>query len=122
LGQAAFTNFSPYTQDLESAACGNQTMSRLKRILIVMGIAVVVGGIYFWIFGVQTMSALMVRYTYRKIPQVSKVPVPLPDLSVSSVAHKHLSRLGYEFELPWDDVDEQKDKTVGAIHVSYFRF
>jgi hypothetical protein len=86
-----------------------------------MGIAVVVGGIYFWLFGVQTMSALMVRYTYRKIPQVSKVPLQLPDSAVSNVTHKRLSRLGYEFELPWDDVDEQKDKTVGAIHVSYFR-
>jgi hypothetical protein len=96
-------------------------MSRLKRILIVMGIAVVVGAIYFCLCGVQTMSTLVVHYAYRKIPQVSKVPVPLPDFSVSSVPHKRLSRLGYEFELPWDDVDESKDKTVGAIHVSYFR-
>jgi hypothetical protein len=99
----------------------HQTMSRFKRILIVMGVVVVVGGLYFWVFGVQTLSALMVQYTYRKIPQVSKVPVPLPDLSVSNLPHKRLSRLGYEFELPWDDVDESKDKTVGAIHVSYFR-
>jgi len=40
---------------------------------------VVVGGLYFSLFGVQTSSALMVQYTYRKIPQVSKAPVPLPD-------------------------------------------
>lgn len=96
-------------------------MSRRKRILIGLGTAVIFGGMYLWFFGVQTACALMVRYTYRKMPDVAKTPVPLPDLSISSVRHGTASYLGYEFELPWDDVDEQKDKTSGAIHVSYSR-
>lgn len=96
-------------------------MSRRKRIFIGLGTTVIVSGIYLWFFGIQTASALMVRYTYRKMPDVAKTPVPLSDLSISNVRHRTASYLGYEFELPWDDVDEQKDKTSGAIHVSYSR-
>jgi hypothetical protein len=96
-------------------------MSRWKRILICVGIVVVLGGVYLWFFGVQTTSSLMVRYQFRKLPDVAKTPVPLSDLSISSVPHRAVCYFGYEFELPWDDVDEEKDKTVGTIHVTYFR-
>lgn len=96
-------------------------MSKWKRALITIGVVVIVGGVYLWLFGVQTASALIVRYTYRKMPDVAETPVPLSDLSISKVPHRHLSYFGYEFELPWDDVDEQKDKTFGTIHVSYSR-
>lgn len=96
-------------------------MPRWKRILIWAGIAAFAGGIYLWFFGVQTTSALMVRYQFRKLPDVAKTPVPLSDSSISSVSHRTASYFGYEFELPSDDVDEKKDKNFGTIHVSYFR-
>src|ERR1700683_567360 len=103
-------------------------MSRPKRILIYLGIVVTVGGFYLWFFGEQTVSAIVVRYGSRKIPGLSKAPAPLPDLTVSPVPHKRLSYFGYEFELPWDDVDEQKDKmyaqkdkTFNTVHVTFFR-
>src|ERR1700731_1915120 len=98
-----------------------EPMSRRKRILIGLGTAVIVGATYLWFFGVQTACALMVRYTYRKMPEVAKTPIPLSDLSISETRHRTASYFGYEFELPWDDVDEQKDKTVGTIHISYSR-
>lgn len=96
-------------------------MSRWKRTLVALGIAAAVCGIYLWLFGVQTMSALMVRYSYRKMPDVAKTPVPLSDSSISNVPHKRVSYFGYELELPWDDVDDAKDKTTGTIHISYSR-
>jgi hypothetical protein len=95
-------------------------MSKWKRILIALGIVVVFAAVYLPFFGVQTMCALTVRYWYRKTPDVAKTPVVLKDLSVSDVPHRKLSYFGYEFEIPWDDLDEQKGKTVGTIHVSYF--
>ncbi|MGH9698441.1 MAG: hypothetical protein ACRD52_03175 [Candidatus Acidiferrales bacterium] len=82
---------------------------------------VLVGGVYLWFFGVQTTCALTVRYFCRKMPDVAKIPLPLSDLSISKVPHRTVSYFGYEFELPWDDVDEKKDKTVGTIHISYSR-
>ena len=96
-------------------------MSKWKRVLITIGVVVIVGGVYLWLFGVQTASALIVRYSYRKMPDVAKTPVRLSDLSISKMPHRQVSYFGYEFELPWDDVDEQKDKTFGTIHVSYSR-
>lgn len=98
-----------------------RAMSRWKRILMWVGFVVVLGGVYLWFFGVQTTSALMVRYKFRKLPDVAKTPVPLSDLSISSVPHRVVIYFGYEFELPWDDVDEARDKTVGTIHVTAFR-
>lgn len=95
-------------------------MSRWKRILAWVGIVVVVSGVYLWLFGFQTASALMVRYKYRKLPDVVKTPCPLPDLSISRQPHRTVSYFGYEFELPWDDVNEARDKTVGTIHVGAF--
>jgi hypothetical protein len=95
-------------------------MSKRKRILIALGIAVIVGGMYLWFFGVQTMCALTARYYYRKMPAVARTPVALSDSSISNVPHRRVVYFGYEFEIPWDDIDEQKDKTVGTIHVSYF--
>lgn len=96
-------------------------MSGRKRILIILGIVVFVSGTYLWFFGFQTASALMVRYAFRNTPEVTKIPVPLPDLSVSTVSHKTVFYFGYEFELPWDDVDQQKDKTFGTVHITYSR-
>ncbi len=95
-------------------------MSKPKRILIALGITVLVGGTYIRFFGVQTISSLMVRYTYRKMSDVAKTPVPLPDSSISNVAHRKMSYFGYEFEVPWDDIDEQKSKTAGTIRLTYF--
>lgn len=95
-------------------------MSTRKRILVALAIVVVAGGIYTWFFGVQTGCALIARYNYRKVPEALMVPTPLPDSSTSKVAHREVSYFGYEFELPWDDVDDQKSKTVGQIHVTAF--
>jgi len=96
-------------------------MSTLKGILIWAGFVVVAGGIYVWLFGVQTATALIVRYKFRGFPDVAETPAPLSDLSISTERHKVVSYFGYEFELPWDNVDEAKDKTFGTVHVTYFR-
>lgn len=94
--------------------------SRWVRILIGFGVFVVAAVIYFWFYGPQTGMALVARYKIGKVPGVWKTPVPLTDQSVSNIAHKKVSYFGYELELPWDDVDEQKEKIVNTIHVTYF--
>src|ERR1700683_253106 len=96
-------------------------MSRWKRTLLALGSTVILVGVFGWFFGFQTMSALEVRYECRKLPDVAKTPIALADLSISTVPHKKVTYFGYEFELPWDDVDESKDKTAGQIHVGVFR-
>lgn len=89
-------------------------MSRRIRVLVGLGIAVLACGIYAWFFGVQTFIALEARYIARKMPVVRSVPVELSDLSVSQTSGKKLYYFGYEFEVPWDDIDEAKSRTIGG--------
>jgi hypothetical protein len=96
-------------------------MSRRKHILFGFGIAIIIAGAYLWLFGVQSMCALTVRYWSWKMPVVARTPVELSDSSTSNTQHKKEAYFGYEFEIPWDDADEQKDRTVGSIHVSAFQ-
>jgi hypothetical protein len=96
-------------------------MSRWKRTLLALAITFIFAGVYCWLFGFQTMSALVVGYEYRKLPEAARTPTALADVAISSVPHKQVTYFGYEFELPWDDVAEPKDKTTGQIHVGAFR-
>jgi hypothetical protein len=89
-------------------------MSRWMRILVWLGIAVVACCTFFWFFGVQTLFALEARYIGRKSPVVKRVPIELSDLSVSQTTGKKLSYFGYEFEVPWDDIDESKGRIIGG--------
>lgn len=77
-------------------------------------------GIYVWLFGVQTGAAIFARYKFRGMPDVSMAPVPLTDVSVAVTPHTRVSYFGYQFELPCNDIDEQKSKTVGRIHITAF--
>lgn len=88
-------------------------MTRWKRILVGLGVTVLLCGVYLWFFGIQTAIALETRSIARKMPVVRKVPVELPDSSVSGAPGKKLSYFGYEFEIPWDDIDEAKSRAIG---------
>ncbi len=89
-------------------------MATRRRKLVSWGIAVVVCVIYGWLFGVQTLFAIEARYIAHKEPVVWKVPVELQDLSVSQTPGRKLSYFGYEFEVPWDDVDDAKSRITGG--------
>jgi hypothetical protein len=89
-------------------------MSRRKRTLTVLAIAVVTGVAYLWFFGPQTFFALQTRKIGWQIPIVRSVPAELQDLSVSTAPGQKLSFMGVEFEVPWDDVDQNKSRIVGT--------
>lgn len=90
-----------------------EPLSRHMCLLVGLGITVLVCGVYLWLFGVQTAIALETRYIARKMPVVKKVPVEPSDSSVSHAPGKKLSYFGYEFEVPWADIDEAKSRTIG---------
>jgi hypothetical protein len=89
-------------------------MSRWTRVLISFGIAAVACGTYLWFFGTQTFFVLEARNTARKLPFVKQTPIELTDLSISQAPGMKLSYFGYEFEIPWTDIDEEKTKIVGG--------
>jgi len=84
-----------------------QIVRLLRRILItaVVTLAVVFVGVY-WIAPVALSF-----YAAQKAPPVaSMVPTDLKDKSVSQAPGKKLSYFGYEFAVPWSDLDETQTK------------
>ncbi len=96
-------------------------MSKRGRVLFWLGAFVLLSFAYLWCFGVQTFFLLQTRKIARKAPVARNVPVELSDLSISPAPGKKLSYLGYEFEVPWKDVDEEKSKVTGNIVAIVFR-
>jgi len=79
----------------------------LRRILVTLAItsAVVFVGVE-WIAPVA-----LSYYGARKAPAVARVvPTELKDQTVSQASGSRLSYFGYEFEVPWNDLDEAQTK------------
>lgn len=82
----------------------------MSRILIGLGVAILVCAVYLWFFGFQTMMVWEMHNLAKRAPVVKLTPRSLPDSSVSQVKGKTLTYFGYQFEVPWDDVDDSKTK------------
>jgi hypothetical protein len=93
-------------------------MRRWKRILVPLGIMVVTCVGYLWFFGTQTFFVLEAHNVARKLPFVKRTPVVLPNASVSQESGMNLSYFGYDFEVPWTDLDKEKTKIVGGNKVN----
>jgi hypothetical protein len=89
-------------------------MSRWKRVLISFGIVIVACVTYLWLFGTQTFFVLEAHSAAQKLPFVKLTPIELTDLSVSQAPGMKLSYFGYEFEIPWTDIDKEKTKVIGG--------
>src|SRR5215472_5397336 len=89
-------------------------MSRWKRGLMSFGIVVVACVTYAWLFGTQSFLVLEAHTVARKLPLVKRTPMELTDLSISQAPGMNLSYFGYEFEVPWIDIDREKTKIVGG--------
>jgi hypothetical protein len=94
---------------------------RLRRILISLGAIVLLCVLYAWFFGLQTMALFETRKLARRAPIVKETPRPLPDTSISWPPGTKLSYFGYEFEVPWSDLDDPKTKRGGKNVVLTFR-
>ena len=88
-------------------------MSKWKRRLLWAGGILTVCVVYLWFFGTQTFFTLWARNVGRKVPIVKTVPVDLKDLSISQAKGERVSFMGGEFEVPWDDVEQEKTRVVG---------
>jgi hypothetical protein len=95
-------------------------MSRWTRVLISFGIMGVACVTYLWLFGTQTFLVVEAHNISRKLPFVNRTPVELTDLSISRAPGLTLSYFGYEFDVPWTDIDEAKTKIIGGNKVIIF--
>ena len=86
-------------------------MRILRRIVVTVALTVTI------IFvGVSWVALVALSfYAARKVPPVARVvPTDLKDTSVSEAPGTKLSYFGYEFEVPWSDLDESQTKLYPA--------
>lgn len=82
-------------------------MRLLRRILLALAIILAVVFVTMhWIVPVALSF-----YAAHKAPAIARVvPIDLKDHTISTITGKSLSYLGYQFEVPWTDVDETQTK------------
>lgn len=100
---------------------GRRGLSKRQRKWLVRVNVVLVAGFCVWHFGVAALFVVETRYVGWKFPAVKNAPVELTDSSISEAAGRKLSYFGYEFEVPWDDLDEGKTKQIGKMQLIAFR-
>jgi hypothetical protein len=76
---------------------------KTRKLIVVIALFSV--GVFLWFFWFQAAMVLETRYTYRNIPIAGAVPVPLSDLRIARGEGATLSSFGYEFQVPWQDLD-----------------
>lgn len=101
---------------------------RQRRILIRSGIFVVIL-VYLQVFGIATWFVVVKgrnvagkdEPAFKDQPALWKTPTGLKDLSISNALGRTVSHFGYEFEVPWDDLDEQRTIPGGSWEGIQFR-
>lgn len=70
-----------------------------------------------WLFWFQTMMLIEMHHLYRHVPIAHMIPVELSDHRIDSDHGTKLSSYGYDFEVPWKDVDTEhmQSKTMMLI-------
>jgi hypothetical protein len=97
-------------------------MSRLTRVFVGLGVLFVAIVVYLMFFGVQTYFVWQAHRDARKEPMYWAKPIELSDLSVSKASPKKISYFGYEFEVPWGDIDAEKTRVAAnGVAVVAFR-
>jgi len=97
------------------------SMPRWSRILIGCGVGIVAIFAYLRFFGCQTILAVDAWYSGWENPILWKVSVELTDHSISKSPGRRLYYLGYDFEVPWDDLDTEHTKRLRAWQVISFQ-
>lgn len=88
-------------------------MRLLRRILTTVVITLaVIAFLVFWVAPV----ALSFDAVRKASPVTRVVPTDLKDLSVSQIPGTKVSYVGYEFETPWNDLDESQTRSVPKDH------
>ncbi len=100
---------------------GRKSLSKRQRKWLVRTNVVLLAAFCLWHFGVTALFVFEARYVGWKFPAVYRAPTEIADSSISPSPGRTLSYFGYEFEVPWDDLNEGKMKQVGKAQLIAFR-
>ena len=83
-------------------------------LLVIGSLLVMTLGAYFW--GFQTATALEYRWLGRETPVLWTTPLPLVNGQASQTEGAKLSHLGFEFEVPWSDLEKSRhEQNIGIF-------
>ncbi len=88
------------------------------RILKPSIIVCVALGVLLFIYGRPLTLLSMARWETRSKPEYWMVPKPLADVSIKQTAGRKFTFYGYQFEVPWTDVKQEKH--LKSIELVYF--
>jgi len=91
----------------------------LRKWGIPTALALVSIGAYAWFFWFQTLMLIEMHYSYRHIPIAHMTPVQLSDHRIDSDGGTKLSFYGYDFEVPWKDIDTEHIQSKGLILIPF---
>jgi hypothetical protein len=97
---------------------GTTNMRRLRKRLIITAVTLAVGT-FVWFFWFQTGMLIEGNYLYRHVPIAKMRPVALSDHSVTLGTGTKLSAFGYDFEVPWQDVDTDNVKRKAMVLIPF---
>jgi hypothetical protein len=93
-----------------------------RRITLTAATVLLVAVIAFaFLFGVQAITWWNVKQLAKGKPVLWVIPQPLRDTAAANQPGLKLSVYGYEFEVPWADIDKDKSKPGESLAIYYFR-
>ena len=92
---------------------------RKRAIATAVAVAVVSIGAFVWLFWFQALMLIEMHYSYRHIPVAHMTPVELSDRRINSSEGTKLSTFGYDFEVPWKDIDAEHIKRKAMILIPF---
>jgi hypothetical protein len=91
-----------------------------KRLLVILGIVVALGSVYWWFDGARMKPVLESYYMGLKNPELRQVPKEFKEPWMARQAMTKFRYSGYEFEIPWDYAPEKSTDIVGNKVVFHF--
>lgn len=91
----------------------------MRKRAIPTAVAVVSIGAFVWLFWFQALMLIEMHYSYRHIPVAHMTPVELSDRRINSSEGTKLLTFGYEFEVPWKDVDVEHIQRKAMILIPF---
>lgn len=88
--------------------------STVASLMLCSVLIAIVTAYYTW---PQLRETILLRSLYHDDARMWRTPIPLPDNSISQVAHRKIAAQGYEFELPWDDVASESEMPFKKFHL-----
>jgi hypothetical protein len=98
-----------------------ETFSRMtfRRVFTSSSVVCVLLGIFAFYYARPITVLCYTKWQARNAPEMWIVPKPLPDISLSNAKGMKLSYFGYEFEVPWTEVkQERKFQSIVMVNFS----